>query len=68
MVTLSGDRATALTVVHPLSKGACGDDPSRTEEIKENGSEGNFPIHPDEVKVTFAGGHATALTVIHTLL
>jgi hypothetical protein len=43
-----------------LSEGACGDDPSTDEEIKENGSEGHFPIHPDEVGPILAGGHQTS--------
>jgi hypothetical protein len=35
-VILAGDHVIKL--VHTLSEGACGDDPSTTQEIKENGS------------------------------
>jgi hypothetical protein len=54
---LAGDLQTLLEV-STLSEGVCGDDPSTLEEImeeiKEHGSEGHFPLHPDEVPITLA--------------
>jgi hypothetical protein len=66
-VTLAGDHMTTLEVVSTLSKGACGDDPSMKEEIKEIGSEGHFLSHPDEVSVTLAGDQLTTLEAVFTL-
>jgi hypothetical protein len=47
----------AVALAFTLPKGAYGDDPSTVEEITENGSGGNFPIHPYKVAVTLAGDH-----------
>jgi hypothetical protein len=58
--------------ISALSEGVCGDDPStegeggqdrlkkeecEEKDVKEDGSEGNLPMHPDEVSVTVTGDH-----------